>query len=47
LERPEAEIGGKVILVVAVVVWITAALRYELQEAKRYQRELDALETQS
>ena len=41
LERPGPD---NIILTCAVAVWIIVMLRYEAQEAKRYERELDALE---
>lgn len=44
MDRPETDIGRTVALAFAVAVWIIATLRREAQEAKRYQRELDALE---
>jgi len=44
LERSEPDNEGPIILAFAVAVWIIVALRHEAQEAKRYQRELDALE---
>ena len=36
--------GRIMILVFAVAVWIIVMLQHEAQEAKRYQRELGALE---
>ena len=45
LERSELDGGRRVIILTfAVTAWIGAMLRHEAQEAKRYQRELDALE---
>jgi hypothetical protein len=43
LERPETDNGPKIILAFAVAIWIIVTLRHEAREAKRYQRELDAL----
>jgi hypothetical protein len=46
LERSASENRVRIIvLVFAVAVWILVALRHEAQAAKRYQHELDALET--
>jgi hypothetical protein len=45
LERSELDNGRRVIILAfAVATWIVVMVRHEAQEAKRYQRELDALE---